>query len=121
MTERINAVELMSLRLPVFTASELVESGQCSGQCLVAAADYCDCRCRGVYHGRLASADLSVLFPSMPVRWPQDTEVKLLYSDGIERIGYVERHGDTHLTVVSRDLGFIHEVPNELLQGTSDA
>ena len=38
------------------TASELVVSGMCSGACLVATSDGCDCRCRGEWHGALADA-----------------------------------------------------------------
>ncbi len=44
---------------PPLTASTAVESGECSGACLVAppeSFEQCDCRCGGRFHGALADA-----------------------------------------------------------------
>jgi hypothetical protein len=41
------------------TGSTAVESGECSGACLVAppeSVEQCDCRCGGRFHGSLADA-----------------------------------------------------------------
>lgn len=46
-----------------FVANDLIESGDCSGACLVASpgsVGSCDCRCKGYYHGNLADAIVSV-------------------------------------------------------------
>lgn len=101
--ERIPAPDLMKMEFPILTASELVELDQCSGQCLVASAAFCDCRCGGMYHGRLANAEVDAL-------WPPDTQVKLTYNDGVSTTGFVERTTQTVVTIIDRDLGIIHEV-----------
>jgi hypothetical protein len=53
------------------TALEAVQTGQCSGLCLVASPDNpssCDCRCAGAFHGALA--DVEVTAQPIPSRAP---------------------------------------------------
>ena len=41
-----------------WTAGDLVESGQCTPQCLLALNSKCDCPCNGRWHGVLAAAEV---------------------------------------------------------------
>jgi len=42
----------------VITALEAVRSGQCTAVCLIAGEVTCECRCRGLFHGALADAEV---------------------------------------------------------------
>lgn len=48
------APKIVSVELPILTASELVATGECTGTCLTALHMDCDCKCGGYYHGALA-------------------------------------------------------------------
>ena len=43
-------------RCPRVAAIDLIITGRCTGQCLTAYDDECDCRCRGKFHGVLLNA-----------------------------------------------------------------
>lgn len=56
-----NGVDILADDGPM-VVSDLIESGQCSGACMVSApktAKSCTCRCRGLYHGALADSIVS--------------------------------------------------------------
>lgn len=65
LTGMFSAADLMAVEFPPVTAGELVNSGECSGQCLVAADDSCECKCGGFWHGALAAY---VVLPNVGAR-----------------------------------------------------
>lgn len=79
----MTAAELLSIEFPDATAAELVRQGECTGACMIALEQSCDCRCGGMFHGALAS---EVVKPNMPRRVYQ--EITVLADREIAR-GYI--------------------------------
>jgi hypothetical protein len=103
------------------TALEAVQSGQCSGLCLVAETGPCDCQCAGAFHGALADTKITAWPASLCGAKPP---AHLLGAQGHEGTGVrCEKPACDHPLMVIHDNGsfgaWIGDAPGQGPEGAS--
>lgn len=70
---------------PLTTAREIMMSGECTPNCILALVPQggCECRCSGRYHGALADSEIA-LVPSAPVAHGRNPRIRELVESTIE-------------------------------------
>lgn len=90
----------MTISIP---AAGLIATGLCTGACLLAFDDDCDCRCGGRFHGRLVEAPVAVETnwrPHHPESTSADPTDRTFLGDILAVLGTTERMHSDELCVL---------------------